>query len=240
VGAVVIVNAYLSLDALKSALGDTTTDYDVDYERAIEAASRQIDDWCDGKHFWREPVAVKRVFRPVNRYLVRTSFFADADSVLVETDDDEDGTFDTVWTADQWQPEPLARTNNYPYEQIVAITRTRRFPLNGRRATVRVTAPVGLGGDPGPGCAGVPDSGGRQLQVEGLHRHGDRDRRTRTGRRADRARQVADRAVHAGRGEEEAGDEGLRCRSWMTSPPAWPTRRPPRSAFAATRPCRSP
>lgn len=135
-----IVNGYLSLASLKAALGDETTDYDSDYERAISAASRQIDDWCGGRHFWLEPAPTARLFRPVNRYLVITGFFPTAESVVVETDDDGDGSFSTSWTSGQWQAEPVIRTNGYPFEQITATSRSRPFPISGRRPTVKVTA----------------------------------------------------------------------------------------------------
>lgn len=135
-----ITNGYISLDALKEAIGENTDEHNDAYERAIEAASRQIDEFR-GDQFWREPTPVPRLFRPDNPDVLFTGDFADLDGMLVEIDEDEDGTFAATWEhpAD-WSPEPLRRLNNRPYDRIVAVAEPFPVPVYLSRPLVRVTA----------------------------------------------------------------------------------------------------
>lgn len=136
-----IENGYLSLADLKTALGDTGTERDALYERAIEAASRKIDGWC-GRHFWLAPAASARLFRPMTRYLVWTGDFDDATAVTVEVDQVGDGVF-TALAADHWQPGPFVRYNGHPYDRVLATSGDQPFPMEGLRPRVRVTAQWG-------------------------------------------------------------------------------------------------
>lgn len=133
-----IVNGYLTLTQLKTAIGETTSDHDADYERAIEAASRQIDEFR-GDQFWLEAVPTPRIFRPDHPDLLWTGDFASTTGLTVETDDDGDGIYETMWDPDEWQAEPLRRLNGRPFDRLVAIG-AREFPPFYARASVRVTA----------------------------------------------------------------------------------------------------
>jgi hypothetical protein len=136
---VAIVNGYLTLEQIKAAIGETTTDHDADYERAIEAASRQIDEFR-GDQFWLQaPTPTPRIYRPDHPDLLWTGDFADTTGLTVATDEDRDGVFETVWDADDWQPEPLWRLNGRPFDRIVACG-SKQFPLTYARASVRVVA----------------------------------------------------------------------------------------------------
>lgn len=144
-----LVHAYLTVPELRDLLRDQHTAYDSEYERSILAASRQVDDYC-GRFFWREAAPAPKLFRPDQVDLVWTSDIATSTGLVVETDDDDDGVFETTWSASDYQLEPFERMNDRPYERIAAVG-TREFPavrLNAagrrsRRARVRVTAAWG-------------------------------------------------------------------------------------------------
>lgn len=136
-----VVNGYLSLDALKAALGnsDVSSSYDAELERAINAASRQIDACC-GTQFYRDPTPTARLFRATGGDTLWVSDFADTAGLAVATDDAADGLYGTAWTSAEWRAEPLVRTPGRPYTQIVAVG-ARRFATRYRSAPlVRVTA----------------------------------------------------------------------------------------------------
>jgi len=135
---VAIVHGYLKLEALKDAIGEQTETHDDAYERAIEAASRQIDEFR-GDQFWAETAPSPRIFRADHPDLLWTGDYADTTGMVVATDDDCDGVYETTWAADEWQPEPLRRLNGRPFHRIVAVG-SKQFPLSYARASVRVTA----------------------------------------------------------------------------------------------------
>lgn len=139
-----ITNGYLTLAQLQQAVGDTTFEFDEVWERAIEAASRQIDEWC-GRYFYQDATATARLFRADDNTYVCTGDFDSTADVVVATDEDGDGVFETPWMANEWQAEPLVRYNQRPFERITTTTRTREFPVDGRRPKVQVTATWGWG-----------------------------------------------------------------------------------------------
>ena len=133
-----VVRGYVSLDALKEAVGELSEDHDDAYERAIEAASRQIDEFR-GDQFWKESTPTARYFRTDNPYLLWTGDYADTTTMTVASDTAGDGTFGTVWAATDWQAEPFRRLNGRPFDRLVAIG-DKCFPVTWARASVRVTA----------------------------------------------------------------------------------------------------
>jgi hypothetical protein len=139
---VVITNGYMSVDQLQSAIGDTTIGHIPEHERAIEAASRQIDLWC-GRYFYQDTVASARLYNAEDRTKVCTGDFATTSGVIVQTDDDNDGVFEVTWTSGQWQAQPFVRYNNWPFTSVTTTTRTREFPVSGRRPSIQVTAQWG-------------------------------------------------------------------------------------------------
>ena len=148
-----LVNGYLQRSELKTAIGDTTVAHDDEHDRAIEAASRQIDLWCGpppGRQFWQDTAASARVFRARDRTLVCPGDFDATAGLIVETDDDADGIFETLWDTSEWQAEPFNRWSGFPYTSITTTTRTREFPLDARRPRIRVTTKWGWAGPPSP------------------------------------------------------------------------------------------
>jgi hypothetical protein len=138
-----LTKVYLPISVLRESVGDddpTSLD-NGQYEQAIEAASRQIDLWCDPdgtRHFWATDIVEARTFSPKNRWLVMPGFFRSTDGLVLKTDDNGDGTFETTWTlGTDYQAQPGARPNGEPYTKLVA-TGTKTFPVSGRRQCVQI------------------------------------------------------------------------------------------------------
>jgi len=144
-----LTNGYLTVNALQSAVGDTTYTHTAERERAIGAASRQIDLWT-GRYFYQDAAPSARLFDATDRTCTYVGDFDSAAGVVVATDDNHDGTYGVVWTSGQWQPEPYVRFNGWPYTTITTTSRIREFPLSGRAPSVRVTALWGWHAIPGP------------------------------------------------------------------------------------------
>jgi hypothetical protein len=145
-----VVNGYITVEYLRDILRDQHTAYDWEYEAAINAASRQLDDYC-GRVFYQDPTATPKLFRPHQVDLCWVPDISTTTGLIVETDDAQNGSFSTTWAAADYQMEPFERKNGKPYEMISAIG-SKEFPVNGlniqsygtfrasRRALVRVTA----------------------------------------------------------------------------------------------------
>lgn len=142
-----VENGYLTREELEAALGNESggSSHDAELERAINAASRQIDSWC-GAQFWREPTPTPRLFRAADPHVLWVGDFADTASVTVATDGDGDGAFETEWAPQEWQAEPLVPVHGRPFTQVVAAG-ARRFPwrrgCGQLRPRVRITAAWG-------------------------------------------------------------------------------------------------
>lgn len=153
-----LVNAYCSVEELRDWNGATSTASELLLERAINACSRGIDKHCR-RHFW-QTTSTPRVFAPDNGYEFDLGAFNDLHQLnALATDVDGDGTFETTWTAADYELLPLnqaAGPEQRPYESIRA-TGTKTFPFvdstpaaTGRTGRVRIS---GLWG-----WAAVPDA----------------------------------------------------------------------------------
>ena len=135
-----LTNAYASLIQLKSAIGIADGIDDPMLEMAIESASRQIDSYTE-RYFYNAGTAVK-IFAPIDNWVCPTEDFI----TLTKVETSEDGeSYDTEWTADDWQPEPLnGRSGGLvtSYTQIRAIE-DYLFPYRNGEATVRLTGQWG-------------------------------------------------------------------------------------------------
>lgn len=147
---------YIDLTDIKSALRITQSGSDAELQRAIAAASRYIDQYCDD-YFGTAP-ATARVFRARDPYTLYTKSFYDVATVVVKTDDDADGVFENTAPSGSWQAEPVEQPANKPYNSISLIA-GNRFPGTrspeydnlwnaeyrpiSRRARVQITAKWG-------------------------------------------------------------------------------------------------
>lgn len=135
-----ITNGYASLIQLKSAIGIADGIDDPMLEMAIESASRQIDSYTE-RYFYNAGTAVK-IFAPIDNWVCPTEDFI----TLTKVETSEDGeSYDTEWTADDWQAEPLnGRSGGLvtSYTQIRAVE-DYLFPYRNGEATVRLTGTWG-------------------------------------------------------------------------------------------------
>lgn len=134
---------YITLAELKEHLKVEVMTFDAKLVNVITSVSRWIDNHCE-RHFYQDGTAgseVARVFDSADSRLLKLGVFNDLVSVTeVATDDDRDGTFETVWAASDYQPLPLnpdAAPETTPFREIRS-TGTRTFPQ------VLRTSPVGL------------------------------------------------------------------------------------------------
>jgi hypothetical protein len=132
-----ITNGYSTLAQVKSALRITDNLDDSLLEMAIESASRAIDSYTN-RNFYNAGTAV-RYFAPNGAFTVTTDDMISLSSL--QTMSDTDDTFDTTWTATDYQLEPLNGVVDgitQPYTQIRAVGDYTFLELAGE-ATVKVT-----------------------------------------------------------------------------------------------------
>jgi hypothetical protein len=135
---------YCTLDEVKAALRLSDAVDDTLIENSIEGASRRIDGYC-GRFFYQ--VANTQVkFFASDTYRLAVPDISTTSGLVVATDNDGDGTYETTWTLDtDYLVEPLdAVLQSRPYRRITAIG-GKTFPLFyiPQEAGVRVTATWG-------------------------------------------------------------------------------------------------
>lgn len=146
-----VTNGYCTVPEAKQWVGLTDSLDDSLLEDIITAASRWIDEYC-GRQFWSSTAGTARVFDSYDRYSVEIGAYSAV--TLVKTDDNQDGVFETTWSASDYQLLPLDVSSPEPqaYTEIRAIS-TRTFPIRypfGRLGLVQVTGT--------PGEAAVPSA----------------------------------------------------------------------------------
>lgn len=107
-----------------------------------------------GRQFQDAATATARVYRTEDTGLIYVDDFHTTTGLIIKTDDDADGTYETTWTSDEYQLEPLngivEGVTGWPYWVVRAIDE-RQFPMaaNGR-ALIQVTARWGWASVPKP------------------------------------------------------------------------------------------
>ena len=114
-----ITDGYATLSDVKAALRITDNVDDSLLEISIEAASREIDGWCE--RVFTSSTAT-RIYRPTDVFSVDVD---DLQSITtLKTDSDGDGVFDVTWETTDYQLNPLngiAGGITTPYTQVRAI-----------------------------------------------------------------------------------------------------------------------
>ena len=114
-----ITDGHATLSDVKAALRITDNVDDSLLEISIEAASREIDGWCE--RVFTSSTAT-RIYRPTDVFSVDVD---DLQSITtLKTDSDGDGVFDVTWEATDYQLNPLnglAGGISTPYTQVRAI-----------------------------------------------------------------------------------------------------------------------
>ncbi|HEY9367927.1 hypothetical protein [Streptomyces sp.] len=130
---------YCTIEQLRAELADSKDALDETLlDRAVAAASRAVEDWCGGRTFGLSDVATPRLFRPCDTEVADIDDVGAADGLVVET---WGGASWATWVADDYQLEPLNAASRGPafaWDQVVALS--GRWPVGGRRPTLRVTA----------------------------------------------------------------------------------------------------
>lgn len=144
-----ITNGYCTLAEVKAALrlAPSDTADDVLLENSIEAASRRIDGYC-GTFFYQKQATIQLFTRFL--YYCEIPDLAST-TLTLRTDDNGDGTFETLWSASDYLLEPTdTAVTGTPYRRIVA-TGAKTFPLlfNPSRPAIQLTGTFGY--------ASVPD-----------------------------------------------------------------------------------
>lgn len=143
---------YVTLAQLKVRLGDITdTEDDVLFTAAVDAATEGINHAC-GRDFQQAAAVTARTYRPTGAILVITHDLFTTTGLVVKTDEDDDGTFETTLDSSAFELEPTDGIVNgqegWPWWKIRLVDGTL-FP-RGHRSSVQVTAQWGW--------AAVPDA----------------------------------------------------------------------------------
>jgi len=145
-----VVNGYATLAEAKSFLSISDSVDDTLLENMIEAASRSIDR-IGNRRFYLDSTASDRQYRVSSPVILYTDDIGTTTGLIVQTDDDGDGVFETTLTLNtDYIMDPLtALSLGRPFTQITIVSTSNTFPIfpglfqNGLRPGVQVTAKFG-------------------------------------------------------------------------------------------------
>lgn len=136
-----LTDRLVTADDLKEILGISDTVDDNRLTLAADAATQIVQTYCD-RHFVQQETASARVFTALSPWLLEVDDISTTTDLVIKTDEDGDGVFETTWAASDYQLEPLNGKlggQNWPYTRIRAIG-AREFPLEYGQAVVQITA----------------------------------------------------------------------------------------------------
>lgn len=143
---------YATLFELQSYLGIPDAEDDEQLTDALASASREVEDYCH-RQFNDAGSATARVYYPEHGCRVEVDDFHTTTGLVVDTDDGDDGTYETEWASTDYQLQPLNGivdgVTGWPYREILAVE-SRRFPTCPKRPPVQVTARWGWAAVPAP------------------------------------------------------------------------------------------
>lgn len=137
--------ALVTATTLKTWLGITDALDDANLATAASAADRAVKSVCR-REFEDAVTPAVRWFEAFTPYEVYVDDFHTTTGLIVATDDNDDGTAETTWTASDYQTEPANRTVDgvtWPYTSIRAVD-AHCFPKGRRLTQVSVTARWGF------------------------------------------------------------------------------------------------
>ena len=145
-----ITNGYTTLAAMKNFLSIVDSTDDTLLEGLIESASRSIDRIAN-RRFYADSSASARSYRANNNVFVYVDDISSTTGLVVKTDDDGDGTFETTLTINtDFLVDPLtASALGRPFTQLTMVNTLNVWPVypglfsNGLRPGVQVTAKWG-------------------------------------------------------------------------------------------------
>lgn len=139
--------AYATLAELKTFVGIPTADTadDAALQVALDSSSAQVDAYCD-RVFTADTSVTTRDYMVTDTGRLEVDPISTLTGLVLSSDDNGDGTFETTWAATDYRVEPInAAAAGVPWDRIVALG-TRWFPKNAYRPTVRITAKFGWPG----------------------------------------------------------------------------------------------
>jgi hypothetical protein len=146
-----LTNSYATVAELRGLLKDDGSKLDAPtIERALNASSRSIDDYCH-RRFWADATVQVREYRVLSPRLAHIDDISTTTGLIVKTDTGLNATWATTWTlGTDFRLEPRNADKDgpsYAWWKIVAIG-TRFFPLYCEpmirdRDTLQVTAQFG-------------------------------------------------------------------------------------------------
>jgi hypothetical protein len=147
---VAITNGYTTLTNQKTFLSITDSSDDTLLENLIESASRSIDRIAN-RRFYADAAASARTYRAYSDIYTFVDDISSTSGLIVQTDDDGDGTFETTLTINtDFLVEPFtAIAKGRPITQLTIVNTAVNFPIfpglfsNGLRPGVQVTAKWG-------------------------------------------------------------------------------------------------
>ena len=147
---------YATLSELRRHLAIDDAYDDPSLAFALEVATQKVDDHC-GRTFATATVATARTFRSVDPYRLVLDPGCDIQStsgLIVKTDDDDNGTYESTWTVDadyvlDSTGVGFNGASGWPYTEIVAVG-SRTWPTATLRRAVQVTALWGWAAVPDP------------------------------------------------------------------------------------------
>lgn len=145
-----ITNGYTTLTNQKTFLSITDSSDDTLLENLIESASRSIDRIAN-RRFYADASASARTYRAYSDIYTFVDDISSTSGLIVQTDDDGDGTFETTLTINtDFLVEPFtAIAKGRPITQLTVVNTSVSFPIfpglfsNGLRPGVQVTAKWG-------------------------------------------------------------------------------------------------
>jgi len=146
---VTLTNAYAALDDLYAELNITSTQYDTKLEAALNAASRQIDGYT-GRFFYQDTAVTDSTYYSDDYLECSTDDISTTTGLIVQIDNDDDGTFETTLTINtNFILLPTNAANSWPVMPYTSIrlvdSGTSVFPQwSSGRPNVKVTAKFGF------------------------------------------------------------------------------------------------
>jgi len=155
-------------DDLKEILGISDAVDDNRLTMAADAATQMVQAYCN-RHFVQQDSVSARTYVASTPWLLEVDDISTATGLIVKTDEDEDGVFETTWASTDYQLEPLNGKlggQNWPYTRIRAI-KSREFPFDYGQALVQVTARWGWA-NPDASNDYVPHPVEQAAQIQGV------------------------------------------------------------------------
>lgn len=164
-----IGDTYATLAEFKAYMKVATTNqFGGQLTDALNSASREVER-ITGRQFNTSGVATPRIYRPEGRWICRVDDFVSAAGLVVQTDVDNDGIFETTWISSEYELEPVNQIvegePGWPYNKLRAVaghwfpfwryssgdTANNRYGLGFmRKNTVQITANWGWPSVPSP------------------------------------------------------------------------------------------